>query len=164
MTATPKRNDNVDVYDYFGEPVYEYKMSEGIEDGFLAPCMDARRVLTNLDKAGGLSLAEIRSAGGKLEAPSGVELKEYYSAEEFEREILLPERNKTVCDYITNFLESIEPKSKTIVFCVSQNHAKEVAKELNNHFNPIFKIDDYAKPFIADEPEAQEVLRSSFEN
>jgi type I restriction enzyme R subunit len=37
MTATPKRNDNVDTYEYFGEPVYTYSLKQGIEDGFLAP-------------------------------------------------------------------------------------------------------------------------------
>jgi len=37
MTATPKRDDNVDTYDYFGEPIYTYSLKQGIEDGFLAP-------------------------------------------------------------------------------------------------------------------------------
>ena len=162
MTATPKRTDNVDVYNYFSQPIYEYKMSEGIEDGFLAPCMDARRVFTNLDKAGGFVLTQIQSAGARIEAPQGVELKDYYSAEEFEREVLVPERNAVICDYLASFLESMGPKSKSIVFCVSQNHARDVAKELNNHFNPIFKIDNYSIPIIADEPSSHEILRTSF--
>ena len=34
LTATPKRKDNVDTYDYFGEPVYTYSLKEGIQDGF----------------------------------------------------------------------------------------------------------------------------------
>lgn len=37
MTATPKRQDNIDTYGYFGEPVYEYSLREGINDGFLTP-------------------------------------------------------------------------------------------------------------------------------
>ncbi len=37
LTATPKRNDNVDTYKYFGEPVYIYSLKEGINDGFLTP-------------------------------------------------------------------------------------------------------------------------------
>ena len=37
LTATPKRTHNADTYDYFGEPVYEYSLRDGIEDGFLTP-------------------------------------------------------------------------------------------------------------------------------
>ena len=37
MTATPKRTNNVDTYEYFGEPVYEYSLKQGINDGFLTP-------------------------------------------------------------------------------------------------------------------------------
>ena len=37
LTATPKRDDNVDTYAYFGEPVYVYSLKEGINDGFLTP-------------------------------------------------------------------------------------------------------------------------------
>jgi type I restriction enzyme R subunit len=36
LTATPKRQDNVDTYKYFGEPVY-ILLKEGINDGFLTP-------------------------------------------------------------------------------------------------------------------------------
>ena len=37
LTATPKRTDNVDTYDYFGEPVYSNSLKEGINDGYLTP-------------------------------------------------------------------------------------------------------------------------------
>ena len=37
MTATPKETMYVSNVDYFGKPVYEYSLKEGIEDGFLAP-------------------------------------------------------------------------------------------------------------------------------
>src|SRR5690554_6151389 len=37
LTATPKRDDNVDTYKYFGEPVYIYSLKEGINDVFLPP-------------------------------------------------------------------------------------------------------------------------------
>lgn len=32
LTATPKRDVNADTYNYFGEPVYSYKLKEGIND------------------------------------------------------------------------------------------------------------------------------------
>jgi type I restriction enzyme R subunit len=37
LTATPLRDDNRDTYRYFGNPVYQYSLRQGIEDGFLAP-------------------------------------------------------------------------------------------------------------------------------
>jgi len=67
LTATPKRNDNVDVYRYFGKPVYEYKLAQGIEDGYLAPPEEIIRVYTNIDKEGKISFKELRTAGVQLE-------------------------------------------------------------------------------------------------
>ncbi len=37
LTATPRRKENADTYEYFGEPVYIYSLREGINDGFLTP-------------------------------------------------------------------------------------------------------------------------------
>jgi len=158
LTATPKRDDNVDTYAYFGEPVYDYPMRQGIEDGFLAPC-EIIRAFTNIDKAGVLNIVEVRSQGAKIEVPKGVELKDYYTVEEFEREITLPDRTKKICEHLARILESTGPKGKTAVFCVSQSHAAEVAKELNNHFGPIFGISNYAVRVVTDEPYAHEVLK-----
>ena len=44
LTATPKRQDNVDTYRYFGEPVYIYSLKEGVNDGFLTP-FKVKRIL-----------------------------------------------------------------------------------------------------------------------
>ncbi len=49
LTATPKRNENVDTYKYFGEPVYTYSLKDGINDGFLTP-FKVKRVKTSLDE------------------------------------------------------------------------------------------------------------------
>ena len=49
LTATPKRDQNVDTYDYFGEPVYIYSLKDGIADGFLTP-FKVRRIWTTLDE------------------------------------------------------------------------------------------------------------------
>ena len=49
LTATPRRQDNVDTYVYFGEPVYVYSLKEGINDGFLTP-FRVRQFSTTLDE------------------------------------------------------------------------------------------------------------------
>ena len=35
LTATPRRDINADTYRYFGEPIYQYSLKQGIADGFL---------------------------------------------------------------------------------------------------------------------------------
>jgi len=37
LTATPKETKYVSNIHYFGTPVYQYSLKQGIEDGFLAP-------------------------------------------------------------------------------------------------------------------------------
>jgi type I restriction enzyme R subunit len=49
LTATPKRNENVDTYRYFGDPVYIYSLKEGINDGFLTP-FKVKQISTTLDE------------------------------------------------------------------------------------------------------------------
>src|SRR5688500_13865434 len=51
MTATPLREDNRDTYLYFGNPIYQYSLKQGIDDGFLAPYR-VHRVVTVYDSTG----------------------------------------------------------------------------------------------------------------
>jgi len=162
LTATPKRTDNIDTYAYFGKPVYEYPMARGIDDGYLAPPAEIIRVLTNIDKDGKLVIRELRSKGVRIEVPKGAELKEVYTVEEFEKEILLPDRTRKIVEWIIDFLEKTDPLAKTVIFCPTQRHAREVATLLNNYFNPKFNVDNYAYPIIADDVNARRVLRQKF--
>ena len=47
LTATPKRDDKVDNYAYFGEPVLTYSLKDGINDGYLTP-FRLRHIATTL--------------------------------------------------------------------------------------------------------------------
>ena len=49
LTATPKRTENVNTYNYFGEPVYIYSLKDGINDGFLTP-FRVKQISTTLDE------------------------------------------------------------------------------------------------------------------
>ena len=51
LTATPIRSQDVDTYGYFGNPIYEYSLKDGIDDGFLAPYR-VRRVRLDVDMTG----------------------------------------------------------------------------------------------------------------
>ena len=120
LTATPKRDDNVDTYDYFGKPVYEYSLKEGINDGFLTP-YKIKRVRTNLDEYIFKSGDNVKQ--GELE-------KQQYDQNEFNRTIIIPERIDKIAQ---NLLDLMNPMDKTIVFCVDQEHALRMRDALNRH-------------------------------
>ncbi len=120
LTATPKRDDNVDTYDYFGKPVYEYSLKEGINDGFLTP-YKVKRVRTNLDEYVFKSGDNVKQ--GELE-------KQQYNQNEFNRTIIIPERIDKIAQ---NLLDLMNPMDKTIVFCVDQEHALRMRDAINRH-------------------------------
>ena len=152
MTATPKRDDNIDTYAYFGEPVYSYSMGQGIEDGFLAP-FQLYRIFTNVDQEG-LHLKDALYQGAQVYIPEEADVKDLYTLEDFEREIVLPDRTKRICEHITNLLHTFGPMQKTIIFCVNMEHAAQVAKELQNYFS-FLGHPDYAVRIVSEEPNAK---------
>jgi len=153
MTATPKRTDNIDTYAYFGTPVYTYSMGRAIEDGFLAP-FQIYRCFTNVDRDG-LHIREALYQGAQVYVPEEADLKEVYTLEDFEREIVLPDRTKKLCEHLANLLETFGPLQRTIVFCVNIEHAAQVAKELQNRF-AYLGYPDYAVRIVSEEPKAKE--------
>jgi len=153
MTATPKRSDNIDTYAYFGKPVYTYSMGQAIEDGFLAP-FKIFRCFTNIDRDG-LHVKDALYQGAEVFIPEETDLKEIYTLENFEREIVLPDRTRTLCDHLANLLHTFGPMQKTIIFCVNMDHAAQIAKELQNRFTHL-GCSDYAVRIVSKEPGAQD--------
>ena len=127
MTATPLREDNRDTYIYFGNPLYTYSLKQGIADGFLAPYR-VHRILTTYDAAGW------RPNRGQLDA-HGREIPDAeYHTKDFEKTggVSLQARTQAIAKHITDFLKKTDRYSKTIVFCVDQEHADQMRRELNN--------------------------------
>ncbi len=120
---------------YFGEPVYEYPMAQGIEDGYLPACEIIRRQ-TDLDERG-VTREDIERLGAK-DAITGqplmvAEAREYYEAPSFEAAIQLPDRVKVWCkDLFEMLLQTGGPHQKTVIFCVRDTHADAVTAEMNN--------------------------------
>jgi len=155
MTATPKRDDNIDTYEYFGDPVYEYSLGQGIEDGFLAT-YKVHKVRTNVDKEG-LHIEDAQSQGAEIYVPDGVELRDVYHTPQFEREITLPDRIAKMSEHLAGLLRTFGPTEKTIVFCVDMDHAAKVAQHLQNHF-AYLGHSDYAVRIVSEEPDVREVF------
>jgi len=125
MTATPLRNDNVDTYRYFGNPIYVYSLAQGIEDGFLAPYR-VRRIVTDIDAVGWQPDPGLLDRFGR-EVPDGL-----YETGDFERVVSLLGRTEAVARHLTDYLIQTDRHAKTIVFCVDQEHADDMRKALNN--------------------------------
>jgi type I restriction enzyme R subunit len=125
MTATPLREESRDTYLYFGNPIFEYSLRQGIEDGFLAPYR-VHRIVTEWDAAGWRPSQEDRDRYGRA-IPD-----DEYQTRDFERVIALRARTQAIARHLTDFLKKTDRFAKTIVFCVDQEHASEMRKELGN--------------------------------
>ena len=144
LTATPLRNDNVDTYRYFGNPLYTYSLKQGIEDGFLAPYR-VYRVTTRSDKDGW------RPSKGQLDRYGRTIPDEAYLTPDFERRLVREARTKAIAQHLTDFLKATDRYAKTIVFCVDEEHVKATIKALRNLNTDITKENsDYITRITSD--------------
>lgn len=156
LTATPRglpgiayseetdndRRITVNNMRYFGDPVYEYSISQGIEDGYLAMMLlNARDIIignnTVNERESGISRSDLENA--KVtdhitgEEQSSDRLESNYKASALEVKLITPDRTKTMCkDLFGELVKHGRPEQKTIVFCVNDRHADRVASALNN--------------------------------
>jgi type I restriction enzyme R subunit len=131
LTATPKRANNADTYAYFGEPVYTYALRDGINDGFLTP-FKVRQIETNLDEY-------IYSTEDEL-IEGAVDEARTYTETDFNRIIEIEERERY---RVQLFMEAIDQKEKTLVFCANQTHALAVRNPIDQNkisANPIYCV------------------------
>jgi len=119
LTATPKRQDNVDTYAYFGEPVYVYSLKEGINDGFLTP-FKVKQISTTLDEY--VYTPDDKVIEGEIEA------RKLYTETDFNKIIEIKARE---AHRVKVFMEQINQSEKTLVFCATQDHALAVRDLIN---------------------------------
>jgi type I restriction enzyme R subunit len=170
MTATPKQEENIDTYGYFcaqepevaidpenpergmwKPPAYQYSLGRGIEDGFLAT-YKVHRVRTTVD-AEGLRLQEAIEQGAEVFVPEDVEPRDLYLTPQFERDITVPDRTREMTRHLAGLLRRFGKMEKTMVFCVTIEHARLVARLLQDAFGPETGIDNYAVPIVSEEGE-----------
>ena len=119
LTATPRRQDNVDTYRYFGKPIYTYSLKEGVNDGFLTP-FKVKRIKTTLDDYVYTSDDQI--------IEGEVEEGKIYEEPDFNKIIVIKERE---AKRVRIILDEINQNEKTIIFCATQNHALAVRDLVN---------------------------------
>ncbi|KQT04095.1 restriction endonuclease subunit R [Rhizobium sp. Leaf386] len=127
LTATPKRKHNADTYAYFGEPVYTYALKDGIEDGFLTP-FKVRQMASTIDEY---------VYDGSDDLVSGeVEEGTRFNEGDFNSKIIIEERERSRAK---EFMDQIDQRQKTLVFCATQAHAalvRDLINQLKTNTNP----------------------------
>ena len=121
LTATPKRQDNVDTYKYFGEPVYIYSLKEGINDGFLTP-FKVKRIKTTLD--------DYRYTSDDQIVEGEIEEGKLYTEADFNRIIEIKERE---AKRVKVYMDEANQNEKAIIFCATQDHAAAVRDLVNQY-------------------------------
>lgn len=126
---------------YFGEPVYEYTISQGVEDGYLAAC-EVHHCDTFLDRKPDnervtgveqpdLTTKQLTNARTGAEVNIS-ETRARYEANAFENSIVLIDRVNEMCADLFAQLEATGgPEQKTIIFCASDLHAELAAIAMN---------------------------------
>jgi type I restriction enzyme R subunit len=150
LTATPKRQDNVDTYRYFGEPVYIYSLKEGINDGFLTP-FKVKRIKTTLDDY--IYTSDDQIIEGEIEEGR------LYTEPDFNKIIEIKARE---AKRVRIFMDEINQNEKAIVFCASQDHAAAVRDLVNQ--NKKSKDPNYCVRVTANDGEIGEQFLREFQD
>jgi type I restriction enzyme R subunit len=151
LTATPKVADNVNTYDYFGEPVYVYSLKEGINDGFLTP-FRVKQYATTLD--------EYRYTSDDNLIEGEIEAGKLYEEKDFNRIIEIEAREKY---RVKLFMDAINQREKTLVFCANQAHALAV-RDLINQMKSASTDPNYCVRVTANDGERGEQFLRDFQD
>lgn len=151
LTATPKEDGNADNRTYFGDPIYTYSLKQGISDGYLAPYKVVRSILDKDIEWRPSTLTHDRE-GHPIEDRT-------YGVADYDRTIILTEREKTVARTITQYLQETDPMQKTIVFCENIPHAERLRQALVNENSHYIKDNPrYVTRITGDSPNGEQEL------
>jgi len=151
----------LDTYKTFGcengEPTFRYSLVDGVRDGYLVNpvVVDARTEITT-------QLLSDEGYAVISQNDEGEEVEETYVHKDFEKKFFSENTNKTFCKaLLENALR--DPISneigKTIVYCVSQNHAAKITQILNEMAENMFPgryNSNFAVQVTSNVPDAQQ--------
>jgi type I restriction enzyme R subunit len=152
----------LDTYTTFGcedgKPTYQYSLLHGVKDGYLVnPCVvDARTEITT-------QLLSDEGYTVEITDDNGEETSTTFSQSDFEKKLFSENTNHVFCK---TFLENAykDPISgeigKSIVFCISQNHAAKITQILNEFADKMFPgkyQSDFAMQITSWIPDAQQL-------
>lgn len=156
-----ERRQLLDTYKTFGSesgnPTFRYSLIDGVKDGYLVNpiVVDARTDITT-------ELLSEKGYSVMVEAEEGNGEEMLFFQRDFEKKFYSDETNRVFCKtFIENALK--DPLSgeigKSIIYCVSQNHASKVTQILNefaDHLYPGKYKSDFAVQVTSTIPDAQQ--------
>ena len=133
LTATPALHTT----EIFGEPAYSYSYREAVVDGYLVDYEPPIQIRTQLTENGmtwkvgeEIKIYDAqRSQIDLFKAPDEIKL----TVEDFNRKVITRPFNETVCRYLAQEIDPAGPR-KTLIFCVSSDHADLVVDVLKAAF------------------------------
>ncbi len=130
LTATPRETKYASNITYFGDPIYTYKLKQGIEDGFLAPYKVIRYYLDKDLEGWTPPEGMTDDLGQEIESRT-------YNQKDMDRILVLNQRTKLVAKHVMKLLNATDPFSKTIIFCEDINHAERMRVAIVNAAGPL---------------------------
>lgn len=133
LTATPALHTT----EIFGPPAYTYSYREAVVDGYLVDYEPPIQIYTELSQNGmhwkvGEEVKVYDPNRNQIElfkAPDEIKI----NVEDFNRKVITRPFNKAICEYLA---QEIDPtgKRKTLIFCVTSDHADIVVDVLKDAF------------------------------
>lgn len=152
MTATPKCVEGADNYEYYGKPVYQYSLSQGIADGFLAPYHITKSFLS-------VDLEGYMPEEGETDLFDN-HIDDYiFTRKDYGRKINISRRQLVVAKRITEMMKVIGRMTKTIVFCPDQEEAmimRDLLMDMNKDM--VSKDPNYVVRITSDDRTGKKLL------
>jgi len=135
LTATPALHTT----DIFGKPVFNYSYREAVIDGFLVDYDAPHTIKTKLSEEGvhykkGETLAIYNPVTGEIVNSAELEDELEFDVDKFNRDIVLPNFNKTVLSEISKDINP-EGREKTLIYAVNDDHADMIVDILKKIYS-----------------------------
>ncbi len=151
LTATPLETKDVKTNDYFGKSVYTYTLSQGINDGYLAPYSVRRVLIEQVEQetaeAPQLATKPVETLDQEIVMQTGRAMRQY---------------TQTIAEHLAHYLQlQADPRAhKTIVFCVNNDHADEMRLALEQSCAAWARPGDIVRIVDDDGPEGKRALNN----
>ena len=144
LTATPALHTT----EIFGDPVYTYSYRKAVIEGWLIDHEPPIRITTRLSESGiswqaGEEMEYFDPMTGEVDlvhAPDEVKIE----IEQFNKQVVTTEFNRVVCEALASEIDPSMPE-KTLIFCVTNDHADIVVDQLKQALEKEYgSVDDDA--------------------
>jgi len=137
LTATPALHTS----QIFGDPVYTYSYREAVVDGWLIDYEPPVRITTALAEDGirwkaGDEVGVYNPQSGTVDLANTPD-EIHIEVEQFNRRVITVPFNQVVCEELTNHIDPSLPE-KTLIFCVTDDHADIVVDQLRLAYQEAF--------------------------